>query len=77
MSDTVLVRVCRCGHTESDHDTDCMWGWDDEPYTEPCDCTLFEYFATVTTDEWDAIVAGIAAHRAEKDALALLRDQPV
>lgn len=38
------LRLCRCGHLESDHDhgLDCGYGWDDDPTEEvACDCTEF------------------------------------
>lgn len=33
------MRVCECGHPESDHEmVDCAYGWTGEPDEAPCEC---------------------------------------
>ena len=38
----VMRRVCKCGHSTSDHLPDCSNGWSPEDAEAPCDCVAFD-----------------------------------
>ena len=70
MSTFVVVdRLCKCGHSASDHEAAgdaCVYGWDDwtplsdaERAADPCDCEGFVFDVEIVAPRWDDAVRSV------------------